>query len=215
LVSPLLDSDRIKAAPDQLKLLQQAGIGCQALCALFADNSPSLADVVRTLEQTGLLDIPDRLLAALAQGVTDEEPPDTVDRGALEVHAYRVLLGRPYSEMAAFAGYAEGLSPFDTHQGVKGLEFPRVMVILNDEEAGGFLFSYEKLLGVKAPSDNDIKNQRAGKDDALSRTRRLLYVTCSRAEESLAIVVYTSQPETAMQRAIEAGWLTPEEVEIL
>jgi DNA helicase-2/ATP-dependent DNA helicase PcrA len=91
--------------------------------------------------------------------------------------------------MAAFAGYAEGLSPFDTHQGVKGLEFPRVMVILNDEEAGGFLFSYDKLLGVKAPSDNDIKNQQAGKDDAVSRTRRLLYVTCSRAEESLAIVV--------------------------
>ncbi|KPX62485.1 Pathoproteinsis-related protein [Pseudomonas syringae pv. lapsa] len=45
--------------------------------------------------------------------------------------------------------------------------------------------------------------------------RRLLYVTCSRAEENLAIVVYTSHPETAMQRAIEAGWLTAEEVEIL
>lgn len=89
------------------------------------------------------------------------------------------------------------------------------MVILNDEEAGGFLFSYEKLLGVKAPSDSDIKNQRAGKDDALSRTRRLLYVTCSRAEESLAIVVYTAQPEIAKQRVVESGWLTADEVEIL
>lgn len=214
LISPLLDSDRMKATPDQLALLQQAGMGCQALCGLFADNNPSLADVVSALVDTGLLEIPERLLTALAHGVTDEDPPDAVDREALEVHAYRVLLGRPYSEMAAFAGYAEGLSPFDTHQGVKGLEFPRVMVILNDEEAGGFLFSYDKLLGVKAPSDNDIKNQQTGKDDALSRTRRLLYVTCSRAEESLAIVVYTSQPETAMQRAIEAGWFTAEEVEI-
>lgn len=215
LISPLLDSDRMKTAPDQLALLQQAGVGCQTLCGLFADNTPSLADVVWVLSETGLLEIPERLLTALAQGVTDEEPPETIDREALEVHAYRVLLGRPYSEMAAFAGYAEGLSPFDTHQGVKGLEFPRVMVILNDEEAGGFLFSYEKLLGVKDPSENDIKNQQAGKDDALSRTRRLLYVTCSRAEESLAIVVHTSQPETAMQRAIEAGWLTSEEVEIM
>lgn len=104
---------------------------------------------------------------ALAQGVTDEEPPETVDREALEVHAYRVLLGRPYSEMAAFAGYAGGLSPFDTHHGVKGLEFPRVMVIINDEEAGDFLFGYEKLLGVKAPSEND-KNQQAGKDATLT-----------------------------------------------
>jgi DNA helicase-2/ATP-dependent DNA helicase PcrA len=213
--SPLLDAEHMKAAPDQLALLQQVGAGCQNLCRLMADKDPFLADVVWALVERGLLEIPDRLRAALAQGVTDEEPPETEDREALEVHAYRVLLGRRYSEMAAFAGYAQGLSPFDTHQGVKGLEFPRVMVILNDEEAGGFLFSYEKLLGVKAPSDSDIKNQRAGKDDALSRTRRLLYVTCSRAEESLAIVVYTAQPDTARERVVDAGWLTADEVEII
>lgn len=213
--SPLLDAEHMKAAPDQLALLQQVGAGFQTLCRLMADKDPSLADVVWALVETGLLEIPDRLRAALAQGVTDEEPPETEDLEALEVHAHRVLLGRRYSEMAAFAGYAQGLSPFDTHQGVKGLEFPRVMVILNDEEAGGFLFSYEKLLGVKAPSDSDIKNQRAGKDDALSRTRRLLYVTCSRAEESLAIVVYTAQPDTARERVVDAGWLTADEVEII
>ncbi|WP_319134546.1 UvrD-helicase domain-containing protein [Pseudomonas aeruginosa] len=213
--SPLLDAEHMKVAPNQLALLQQVGGACQTLCGLFSDNDPTLAEIVGVLAETGLLEIPDRLKAALVLGVTDEEPPETVDREALEVHAYRLLLGRHYSEMAAFAGYAQGLSPFDTHQGVKGLEFPRVMVILNDEEAGGFLFSYEKLLGVEPPSANDIKNQRAGKDDALSRTRRLLYVTCSRAEESLAIVVYTAQPELAKQRVIEAGWLEPEEVEIV
>lgn len=213
--SPLLDAEHMKVAPNQLALLQQVGGACQTLCGLFSDNDPTLAEIVGVLAETGLLEIPDRLRAALVLGVTDEEPPETVDREALEVHAYRLLLGRHYSEMAAFAGYAQGLSPFDTHQGVKGLEFPRVMVILNDEEAGGFLFSYEKLLGVEPPSANDIKNQRAGKDDALSRTRRLLYVTCSRAEESLAIVVYTAQPELAKQRVIEAGWLEPEEVEIV
>lgn len=45
--------------------------------------------------------------------------------------------------------------------------------------------------------------------------RRLLYVTCSRAEESLAMVIYTTQPATAKQRVIEAGWLQQEEIEIL
>ncbi|WP_460146749.1 hypothetical protein [Pseudomonas sp. S2_A02] len=89
------------------------------------------------------------------------------------------------------------------------------MVILNDEEAGGFLFSYDKLLGVKPASDSDVKNQHEGKDDSLARTRRLLYVTCSRAEESLAIVVYTAQPGIAKQRVIEAGWLKPDEVDLL
>lgn len=89
------------------------------------------------------------------------------------------------------------------------------MVILNDDEAGGFLFSYEKLLGVRPPSDSDRKNQLEGKDDALARTRRLLYVTCSRAEESLALVVYSAQPNVARQRVVEAGWLTSDEIEVL
>lgn len=215
LQSPLLDSKSMKEAPDQLALLEKAGEATESLTKLFDDNDPLIGDVAHVLYQTGLLDIPNRLIEALLLGATTDDPPDTSDRDALETHAYRVLLGRPFSEMAAFAGYTEGLSPFDTHQGVKGLEFPRVMVILNDEEAGGFLFSYDKLLGVKPASDNDVKNQREGKDDSLARTRRLLYVTCSRAEESLAIVVYTAQPEIAKQRVIEADWLKPEEVELL
>ena len=60
-----------------------------------------------------------------------------------------------------------------------------------------------------------MKNESEGKDTSLSRTRRLLYVTCSRAEESLAIVVYSSQPEIAKDRVIKAGWLTAEEIVVL
>jgi DNA helicase-2/ATP-dependent DNA helicase PcrA len=213
--SPLLDPTSMKTAPDQLALLETVGIATESLCKLFNDNDPLIGDVAHLLLQTRLLDLPDRLIAALLLGATTDAFPDTSDRDALETHAYRILLGRRLSEMEAFAGYTEGLSPFDTHQGVKGLEFPRVMVILNDEEAGGFLFSYEKLLGVKPPSDNDMKNQRDGKDDSLARTRRLLYVTCSRAEESLAIVVYTTRPDLAKARVTEAGWLHPSEIEVI
>ncbi|RII76793.1 UvrD-helicase domain-containing protein [Pseudomonas monteilii] len=210
--SPLLDPGYLESITNQLGVLESVGEATLSLCELLTDNDPTIEEVAQLLQRTGLLDLPERFAEALAQGATTDEAPETSDREALEIHAYRVVLGRPYSEMAAFAGYANGLSPFDTHQGVKGLEFPRVMVVLNDEEAGGFLFSYEKLLGVKPASPNDVKNQRAGKDDSLSRTRRLLYVTCSRAEESLAVVVYTAQPEVAKASVIEAGWLAADEI---
>ncbi|QXW42695.1 UvrD-helicase domain-containing protein [Pseudomonas amygdali] len=214
--SPLLEPDHMKDAPDQLALLEKVGSATQALCSLFDnDRDPLIEAVTQVLFETNLFDLPDRLIEAMRAGATDEPPPETTDREALETHAYRMLLGRPYSEMAALADYADELSPFDTHQGVKGLEFPRVMVILNDDEAGGFLFSYDKLLGVKPASDTDIRNERDGKDSSLSRTRRLLYVTCSRAEESLAIVVYTAQPEVAKASVIEAGWLTADEVVLI
>jgi DNA helicase-2/ATP-dependent DNA helicase PcrA len=214
--SPLIDPKNLEAAGNnQFELLESVGVATHALCEMLKDNNPLIEEVAQILRSTGLLALPDRFIAAMAQGATADPAPATSDREALEIHAYRVVLGRRYSEMAAFAGYANGLSPFGTHQGVKGLEFPRVMVILNDEEAGGFLFSYEKLLGVRPASATDMKNQSEGKDTSLSRTRRLLYVTCSRAEEGLAIVVYSAQPETAKERVIEAGWLTAEEVVVL
>ncbi|WP_434703005.1 AAA family ATPase [Pseudomonas sp. Z1-12] len=214
--SPLLDPKHLEAAGNnQFELLESVGVATYALCGMLRDNDPLIEEVAKILQSSGLLALPDRLVAAMAQGATADPAPETSDREALEIHAYRVVLGRRYSEMAAFAGYADGLSPYGTHQGVKGLEFPRVMVILNDEEAGGFLFSYEKLLGVTPASATDMKNESEGKDTSMSRTRRLLYVTCSRAEESLAIVVYSSQPEVARDRVIDAGWLTAEEVVVL
>jgi len=214
--SPLLAPMYLESAGNnQLELLESVGRATQSLCEVLEDNDPLIEDVAQILQRTGLLALPDRLVEAMAQGATADAAPETSDREALEIHAYRVVLGRRYSEMAAFASYANGLSPFGTHQGVKGLEFPRVMAILNDEEAGGFLFSYEKLLGITPASATDVKNEREGKDNSLSRTRRLLYVTCSRAEESLAIVVYSAQPEIAKDRVIEAGWLTAEEIVVL
>ena len=214
--SPLLDPKYLEAAGNnQFELLESVGVATHALCEMLKDNNPLIEEVAQLLQSSGLLALPDRLVAAMDQGATADPAPETSDREALEIHAYRVVLGRRYSEMAAFAGYANGLSPYGTHQGVKGLEFPRVMVILNDEEAGGFLFSYEKLLGVTPASTTDMKNESEGKDTSLSRTRRLLYVTCSRAEESLAIVVYSAQPEVARERVIDAGWLTAEEVVVL
>ncbi|HCL4196348.1 UvrD-helicase domain-containing protein [Pseudomonas aeruginosa] len=214
--SPLLDPKHLEAAGiNQFELLESAGAATHSLCGLLEGNDPLIEEVIHILQSTGLLTLPDRLVAAMAQGATSDPAPETTDREALEIHAYRVVLGRRYSEIAAFGGYANGLSPYGTHQGVKGLEFPRVMVILNDEEAGGFLFSYEKLLGVTPASANDMKNEREGNDNSLSRTQRLLYVTCSRAEESLAIVVYSAQPEIAKDTVIDAGWLTAEEIVVL
>jgi len=55
--------------------------------------------------------------------------------------------------------------------GVSG--FPRVMVVIEDEEARGFLFSYEKLLAVKEKSTTDIKNEEQRLETTIDRTRRL------------------------------------------
>ena len=118
----------------------------------------------------------------------------------------------PFSEIIAYASYVDGTAPFGTHQGVKGLEFDRVMVIMDDSEARGFLFRYEKLLGGKAPSATDQKNVTEGKETSIDRTRRLFYVTCSRAKKSLALVAYSADPDAVKSQVLQNGWLGQDEV---
>jgi len=89
------------------------------------------------------------------------------------------------------------------------------MVILDDEEAKGFMFSYEKLFNVKDKSKADIAKEKEGGETSIDRTKRLFYVTCSRTQESLAIVAYTQQPDKVKEFIIEKNWFVENEIEIL
>ncbi len=60
-----------------------------------------------------------------------------------KVIALKTALNVPFDEMERYATYVSDHSRFATHQGVKGLEYPRVMVILDDSEARGFLTDFE------------------------------------------------------------------------
>jgi DNA helicase-2/ATP-dependent DNA helicase PcrA len=89
------------------------------------------------------------------------------------------------------------------------------MVIIDDSEAKGFLFSYEKLFGTKPLTDNDRQRAAEGEDTANDRTRRLLYVTCTRARKSLALVAYVDQRKALAQSVLERGWFRADEVEMI
>lgn len=102
-------------------------------------------------------------------------------------------------ELRGYQRYIKEESPYSTHQGVKGAEFPRVLVVLDDEEGRHYQFSYDKLLRIKVLSKNDLDNQNAGKETVVERTRRLFYVCCSRATEAVAIVLYAQDVQAAVE----------------
>lgn len=83
---------------------------------------------------------------------------------------------------------------------------------MDDGDARGFFFGYDKLLGAKAPSASDLKNAEEGKDSSLDRTRRLFYVTCSRAKSSLALVAYSTDPGAMKAHVIQSGSFLKDEV---
>ncbi len=141
----------------------------------------------------------------------DEEESDL----KTELGGWRHALEAPFDEIERYDRYVRGASSFDTHQGVKGLEFPRVMVIVSDEEARGFMFAYDKLFGTKGKSETDLRNEGERKETSIDRTRRLFYVTCSRAEESLAVLHYAEGVETARSAMMTQGWFSEGEIEIV
>lgn len=105
-------------------------------------------------------------------------------------------------ELWGYRRYIEKLSPFATQQGIKGTEFEKVLVIVDDQEGTLPGFSYGKYFGVAPLSETDEKNIAEGKDSVVDRTRRLFYVCCSRALSDLAVIIF-AEDTNQMRNSIE------------
>jgi len=233
--SPLVDKRGIRAERGgQATGLDAARAGVAALMTLFKDErDPSCAEVLAVVAEHRLFPIPDQLRSCLPDDsrvvqdmadiltelgpfiddldlTTPEATPPT-ETAISEV--WTQALEAPFSQVARYLAYVEDRSPYGTHQGVKGLEFPRVMVIADDAHTRfKGLASYETLFGVKPLSDDSRKKASKGEETTIERTRRLLYVTCTRAEESLALVLYSEAPDTIRRFLISNGWMAEDEV---
>ena len=215
-LSPLLSTLRLKDATDPRRQLQMAREAVEGLMSLWNEAEPTCGEILENIATTGLFSIPDSLnpsvklrkVAATEGNVEDEQADPLPD----EVAALERFLEAPFSEMVQYARYVSDDAPYDTHQGVKGLEFERVMVLMDDSEARGFMFGFEKLFGAKAQSTADLKSESEGKETTLDRTRRLFYVTCSRAQKSLALVTYSADPAAVMAHVVKNGWFDHQEI---
>jgi DNA helicase-2/ATP-dependent DNA helicase PcrA len=213
--SPMLSQDQLQLCESQLEQIRKAEIAVNSIKALWQENNnPTLLSILQEVSNTGLFPIPD-VFSSLVDIDTNEADNSLNEINSAQddtLNAWKESLSAPLSQLESYFDYISENSSFGTHQGIKGLEFPRVMVILDDEESKGFLFSYEKLFGTKILTKTDIKNKSEGKESGIDRTRRLFYVTCSRAEKSLAIVAYTKAPEAVKNYALSQGWFREEEI---
>ncbi|WP_418066778.1 UvrD-helicase domain-containing protein [Sphingomonas endolithica] len=170
-----------------LAALQQAVDG---LVALMAEGSQaSVGDVLRHIGDTELLRLDDRFAPHLLA-----EPIDDGHSGFANVQAF---LACNVAELWSYRRYIDEESPFATHHGVKGAQFERVLVVIDDEEAAYNLYSYGKYFGFLPLSDRDQAHIDAGEESVLDRTARLFYVCCSRAAKDLAVVVFAQDVDAA------------------
>lgn len=205
--SPRLAPEALRAAKDTQEHLKQVSASVDTLIDLWKSGAdPTLLQVLRCVASLGLLEIPESLQASASATVANSVAPDEGERGDQQTERARAIeafLNAPFSQIQPMTEYLSGNARFDTHQGVKGLEFERVMVIMDDSEARGFSFKYEDLFGGKASGEKAVES-----------TRRLFYVTTSRTEGSLALVAYSSDPERVKRFVLQEEWFSDDEIVI-
>jgi DNA helicase-2/ATP-dependent DNA helicase PcrA len=200
--SPLLRDDSLSAANTRDRLRSLA-TGVEQLAAIVQTGGDgSVEKALRAAKEAQLLELDERLAALLTE---DEHPsafeeiPDDV------VGTIRQFLTCDVHQLQGYFEYIDRESPYSTHQGVKGAEYPYVFVVLDDEEGRHNQFSYDRLLNIKDPSQAELQRRETGQETIVDRTRRLLYVCASRATEALAIALYAKDVGTAVGALRKSG----------
>lgn len=207
---PLLQPDAL-AYGTAVGLLNDLQVRVDELVAMLqADNGWRIGDVMRFIKENDLMVFDERYVSLIDFYAVTTDP---VAEPATENATLR-FMQCDASELWGYRKYIEKLSPFATQQGIKGAEFEKVIVVVDDEESRTNTFSYGKYFGVSEPSDTDRANTAAGKDSVIDRTRRLFYVCCSRALSDLAVVVFTEDPVRMRDALIEREFFEPECVKV-
>ena len=207
---PRLQSDAL-AAGDTAGLLNglQEQVG-ELVAMLQADSGARVGDVTRFIRDNDLMAFDERYIRLIN---VYAETADPVAEPATDNAALR-FMQCDASELWGYRKYIEKLSPFATQQGIKGAEFEKVIVVVDDQEGRTNTFSYGKYFGVTEPSDTDRANAAAGKDSVIDRTRRLFYVCCSRALSDLAVVIFADDTVRMRDAILEKAFFEPEFVQV-
>ena len=217
--SHLVNKQALQNEVNKLDVLHSTSDKVNAFLSLWNEgNNPTLSEILKKIQETNLFKITSTL-KLVSQRVGIDSVENFEDDEAIDddevLLAWDEAIKANFSEIIKYNEYINEKSKFGTHQGVKGLEFDRVMVIIDDEESRGFMFSYDKLFGIKPLTSSDKKNVDEGKETGIDRTLRLFYVACSRARESLAIVCYSDFPKELKRNVVNYNWFTEDEVKVI
>ncbi len=222
--SEKLDSDFLKSEKNPslvLKKLKQNV--CELAQLLSSDSSATVLDVLKFSLDSDLIVLENKLIDYVRPSSQEIDLSEidfselfdieiSEDEKQQESDAIKLFLKCGAAQLWGYKKYQDDLSGYKTHQGVKGAQFKRVIVVLSDIESKYRLFSYEKFLGIKEPTKADREKIESGDDSVFDRTRRLLYVCCSRATKDLAVVLYVDDIQGAADEIHSSGLFDVDDV---
>jgi DNA helicase II / ATP-dependent DNA helicase PcrA len=202
--SPAYDPNGTNANRKLKEMVDQSKAELGELTQIW--NAGTMKDVLAYCRDHELIRVSERLGEQLARPPRAEEYDEdahTEEKGDWLADSFFAM---PTSELFAYRDFIEENTPYSTQHGVKGEEYPNVLVVFDDVEANWNQYSFSKLL-TPATAGEPTEGQQ-------ERGRKLAYVCFSRAEQHLKILFFTPAPEATRAELIERGLFNENQIEI-
>ncbi|MEZ8606918.1 UvrD-helicase domain-containing protein [Vibrio sp. 10N.239.311.G01] len=157
--------------------------------------------------QVELIDLPERVVEHLARQPRTEEFSEAefgLEKGDWLCDEFFAM---KTTEFDQYFEFIRENTNYSTQHGVKGEEYPDVLVVLDDVEAAWNQYNFSKLLTPDTSGEPSEGQQRRGE--------KLAYVSFSRAEDNLRILFFTSNPNEAKNELLRKGLFCAEDISVI
>lgn len=200
--SPAYDPHGPNASRKLKEMVDQSKAQLEHLTELW--NVGTIRDVLAYCRDNELIHFSDRLAEQLARPPRIEEYDEEVHSEEKGDWLADSFFAMPTSELFAYRDFIEENTPYSTQHGVKGEEYPNVLVVFDDVEANWNQYSFSKLLTPGTAGEPTEGQQERG--------RKLAYVCFSRAEQHLKILFFTPAPEATREELLTKGLFSDNQI---
>lgn len=225
---PLIIATRAKNARQQVDILRQSAptfdpTGVNAMkslaemMALAKSRTSELAriwetetvgDILRFASNAGLIRNSERLERHLVRPPRTETYDETIHGEERQDWLVDAFLKSTPAEIEKYCEFITENTVYSTQHGVKGEQYEKVMVVIDDIGSAWTQYSFSALLTPNT-------SQKEAKDTQLKRSRNLAYVCFSRALVDLRIAFFTPNAKDAAKELIERGYFKEDQIEIV
>ncbi|MFT4253019.1 MAG: UvrD-helicase domain-containing protein [Caulobacter sp.] len=202
--SPAFAVDGENAAKSLRHMLEASQAAIDELHKRWTEEK--VGEILRHCAKTRLIRVSDRLREHLARAPRAEAYDPTLHVQEKADWLADAFFDMAPSPLAPYAKFIQENSAFSTQHGVKGEEYGRVLVLYDDVEAKWHHYNFNKMLTPKTSGDPT--------EGQLEKSRKLAYVSFSRAEDELGIILFTPTPEAARAELMERFAITAEQITI-
>lgn len=164
------------------------------LVAMLDETGTTVGDLAIHLRDSGLFEFDERyarVLGFVGEAIEIAQEAEAADAAPTEGRTSDSAMAKFFKcsaqELRPYERYVSEGSPYATQHGVKGAQFDRVVVVMDEEENDYRTYNYERVFASADARAADRARAKEGDENTWSRTLRLLYVCCTRARRGLVL----------------------------